>query len=102
MTTYTVYVRSQHAKRGNGRFHGPDTYVAVTACPDGANVPRALNRDVLAKRGIRLWYFGVGYAQRQTSGRSMLSRAIASAREYADCQNRVELAWANRAETEMY
>ena len=91
---YEVYVRGQHSRGSSAnRFGGPDTYVAVTACPEGIQHPKYLRRDRLRARGIDYKYFGEGYAQ-HTGPRSALGRAIAAAEEYADWKNRCEQAWA--------
>lgn len=83
--TYTVHTRSQHAKHGR-KFHGPDTHVAVTAAPEGVELPKYLNHRVLAARGIEIKYFGEGYAE-HTGPRSMLGKALAAAHAYADYMN---------------
>jgi len=71
---------------GPGKFGGPDTYVAVTVAPRGVDVPHALRADVLAKRGIKLEYFGEGYAEHQ-GPRSALGRALEAARAFAKSIN---------------
>ena len=78
----TVHIRKQHTKTGKSGEHGPDTYVAVTVAPDGVEVPYYLNQNVLAKRGIKIYYFGEGYG-RYSGPRSMLGRSIAAAKEFA-------------------
>jgi hypothetical protein len=79
-----VHTRSQHSKGSSrSRFGGPDTYVAVTIAPAGVAVPYTLRRDVLAKRGVEIRYFGQGY--RQYSGpRSALGQALAAAQRFAE------------------
>ena len=81
--TATVHTRSQHSNGSSAhRFGGPDTYVAVTIAPAGAEIPYCLRRDVLRKRGIEIRYCGEGYSQHSGS-RSMLGAAIARARQIA-------------------
>ena len=93
--TYEMHIRSQHAKQGRSGFGGPDTYVAVTAAPNGAKVPAYLNSNVLSARGIGIRYFGDGYS-RHKGPKSQLGRAIRAAREYVQWKNYVERAWAER------
>jgi hypothetical protein len=86
MKTAQLHVRSQHAKRGYSGFAGPDTYVAVTIAPEGIEVPYYLNQAVLAKRDIKIYYFGEGYNQHQ-GPRSALGKAIAAAQKFVSEQN---------------
>lgn len=82
--TYEIHTRSQKSVgSGPGKFGGPDTYVAVTATPEGVETPRYLNRSVLAKRGIKIFYFGEGYSK-HSGPRSMLGRALAEARFFQE------------------
>ena len=77
----TSHVRSQPSTGSSAhRFGGPDTYVAVTAAPQGTPVPYTLRRDVLANRGIELIYCGEGYSKNSGS-RSMLGQAYARAQQ---------------------
>ena len=85
-----VHIRSQHAKRGRSGFSGPNTYVAVTVAPEGVEVPSYLNRAVLAKRGIEIFYFGEGYNEYR-GPKSSLGRAIRAAQKFADEKNQVAL-----------
>jgi hypothetical protein len=80
---YQLHVKSQRSRGagGPGKFGGPDTYVAVTIAPDGAEVPAFLNRHVLARRGITIKYFGEGYRSHD-GPRSALGQAIARARQF--------------------
>jgi len=79
---YEIHTRSQHSKGSSSNtFGGPDTYVAVTIAPDGVVVPKVLNRKLLASRGIKIKYFGEGYAK-HSGPRSMLGRAIKAAENY--------------------
>ena len=74
------HVRSQHSVgSSNGCFGGPDTYVAVTICPDDQTVPSVLNQQVLTRRGIKFIYCGEGYSSRQTTTRSALGAALEKA-----------------------
>lgn len=82
----TVHIRSQHAKKGRKGFSGPNTYVAVTLAPEEAKVPYALNRMVLARRGIEIRYFGEGY-NRYRGPKSSLGKAISAAKQYAAEKN---------------
>lgn len=71
-----THIRSQHRVGNvNGKFGGPDTYVAVTIAPDDALVPKYLNRQVLQRRGIQLIHCGEGYSQHR-GPKSMLGRAL--------------------------
>lgn len=89
MTIKTAYVevRSQHSVGGSKGFGGPDTYVAVQIVPPGVARLRALQRHVAIARGITIKYFGEGYSKNQATERSMLGRALARARGYADRYN---------------
>lgn len=78
----SIHTRSQHAKTGRSGFSGPDTYVAVTIAPEGATLPYALRRDVLANHGIIIRYFGEGYGK-YSGPRSALGRALAAATAFA-------------------
>jgi len=81
-----VHIRSQHSRGSSSRkFGGPDTYVAVTVA-ENAEVPYCLNHRVLRNHGIEIHYFGEGYRE-HTGPKSMLGRAIAAAKEYADKVN---------------
>ncbi len=84
MKTAYVEERSQHSVGGvNGRFGGPDTYVAVQIVPDGVDRLVALNRKVAAHRGIEIIYCGEGYSDRQETSRSMLNQARTEANRVA-------------------
>jgi hypothetical protein len=90
--TAQVHIRSQHSNGSSAhRFGGPDTYVAVTVAPAGVAVPYVLRRDVLARRGIEIRYYGEGYS-RHSGPRSMLGRAIAAANQFARSINAQEVA----------
>lgn len=79
---YILEVRSQHSRgAGNGRFGGPDTYVAVQIVPPGVEPLRVLNRKVAARRGIKIVYFGDGYSQHK-GPRSLLGQAIVAAKAF--------------------
>lgn len=81
---YQVHTRSQHSNGSSAhQFGGPDTYVAVTIAPEGIAVPYVLRRDVLAKRGIKIRYFGEGYKE-HSGPRSMLGRAITAAERFIE------------------
>ena len=85
-----LHIRRQHAKRGRRGWGGPDTYVAVTVAPAGVEVPYPLNRSVLAKRGIEIFYFGEGYNQRR-GPKSALGQAIFAAQKFVDEKNSVAM-----------
>jgi hypothetical protein len=78
---YQLHQRSQHAKTGRSGFSGPDTYIAVTICPEHAEVPAVLRADVLEKRAIGLKHFGEGY-RKHSGPRSALGIAIAEAKAW--------------------
>ena len=82
---YALHIRSQHSRGSSKGFGGPDTYVAVTVAPNGVTVPYVLNSDVLAKRGIRIKYFGEGYREHD-GPRSALGKTIAAARSWITAQ----------------
>jgi hypothetical protein len=80
LVKYQIHVRTQHSNGSSAhRFGGPDVYVAVTAAPDGAIVPRCLNQKVLKSRGIRIFYCGEGYSK-NSGPRSALGKAMDRAR----------------------
>ena len=84
----TLWIQGQHSVgSGNGRFGGPDTYVAVTVAPEGVELPKILRDDVLEKRGIKVKYFGSGY-RAHTGPNSKLGMAIKEAQEYVDKINK--------------
>lgn len=81
--TYKVCIRSQHSRGGGaGKYGGPDTYVAVQVVPAGAEPLTHLRQDVARRRGIKICYFGEGYAA-HTGPTSALGRAIAAAEAFA-------------------
>lgn len=59
-----VCVRSQKSVGSrNGKFGGPDTYIAVIWTEnDSVTLPYVLNEAVLAHRGIHYRYVGQGYS----------------------------------------
>lgn len=72
-----MHERSQKSiGSGQGKFGGPDTYIAVTYTPDGKVCPKVLNHKVLTNRGIKCIYCGEGYSLHR-GPRSMLGQAIA-------------------------
>ena len=80
--TYQIVTRSQRSRGSSAnRFGGPDMYVAVLEIPIGVEIPRTLNRRVLAMRGIKFYHCGEGYS-RHTGPRSMYQAALAEAREF--------------------
>jgi hypothetical protein len=84
-----VEVRSQHSKGGNnGKFGGPDTYVAVQVVPAGVAKLSSLNRKIAAKRGIKIIYCGEGYSGHDKTERSGLGAAKAKAKRIAADINR--------------
>lgn len=81
-------VRSQKSVgSSNGRFGGPDTYVAVQLVPNGVQPLRYLNRKVARQRGITIIYCGEGYSRRQKTSRSMLGAALQKAQRIVDAIN---------------
>jgi hypothetical protein len=89
---YQVCIRQQRSRGSSANtFGGPDTYVAVTAAPDGVEVPYTLNTDVLKKRGIKLIHFGEGYSK-HWGPRSALGRAFQAAHDYVEAQTAKEKA----------
>ena len=87
-TKAIVVERTQHSKgSGNGKFGGPDTYVAVLLVPNSAQVPEIMNRKVLKERGIKFISFGQGYS-RNSGPTSMLGKARKEAEEYATQHNK--------------
>lgn len=86
-----VHIRSQRSVGSSAhRFGGPDMYVAVTVAPAGVEVPRVLRRDILARRGIEIKYFGEGYSK-NAGPRSMLGRALLAAEQFARSINDPEV-----------
>ena len=63
---------------------GPDTYVAVQIVPIGVIPLRSLSTKAAEKRGIEIKYFGEGYSSRCKTTHSMLGKALADARKFAE------------------
>src|SRR5262245_9356732 len=82
MATYRLEIRSQKSRgSAEGRFGGPDTYVAVQEIPEGVEPLYYLNYYNARRRGIKIHYMGEGYSAHRGE-RSMLGRALAKARAF--------------------
>lgn len=82
-----VEARKQHSVgSGNGKFGGPDVYVAVQIVPSGTNPLRVLNAKHAKTRGITIKYFGEGYS-RHDGPSSMYGQALDAAEEFASAFN---------------
>ncbi len=90
MKTAYVEVRSQ-SPQGTWPHQGPDTYVSVQVVPLGVSRLISLNHRAAKLRGIEIIHCGEGYRENQKSGRSMLSVAIAKAKEIAAKINTLQL-----------
>ena len=69
-------------KRRQYRKFGPNTYVAVLVIPKGVDPPKILRKDVLRRRGIKMYYFGEGYSK-YDSPKSRLGKAKKKAEQFA-------------------
>ena len=82
-----IEVRSQKSRgSSNGKFGGPDKYIAVQVVPDNSEPLSSLREDIASKRGIQIIYCGEFYS-RSTGPRSRYADAMRYAQEVAGRYN---------------